>query len=100
MRVLLQVVKAEDCRLLSNVRTMKEHYRALRDLNRDLVTDHDRRATKHSELHTHLKTLNRVIYAAARLRGGAPRDACLAAARAAVKSQDCDALLRALREGA
>ena len=78
---------------------MKEQYRALRDLNRDLIADHDRRAAKHSELQQHLKTLNRVIYASARLRRGAPRDACLAAARAAVKAQDYNALLRALRDG-
>jgi Bardet-Biedl syndrome 2 protein len=95
----VQVVKAEDNRLLGNMKAVKSHYRALRDVNRDLHADHGRRIDKHSELTAHLRTLNRVIFSSGRLRLGPPRDACVAACRAAVQAQDAKRLLRALREG-
>ena len=95
----MQVVRAEDARLLSDVSNVKKSYRALRDVNRDLLSDHSRRAAKAGELAEHLKTLNRAIHAAAKLRVGSAQEACLAAARAAVQAEDAARLVRALREG-
>jgi hypothetical protein len=95
-----QVVKAEDCRLLGNMARMKAHYRSLRDVNRDLLQGHDCRVAKHAELAGHLKTINRVIHAGARLRLGTHKEAFVAACHRAIKEQESVSLQRALREGA
>lgn len=95
----MQVVKAEDARLLNNVSAMKGHYRALRDVNRDLLQDHSRREAAYNDLAGHLKTINRVIHSGAQLRRGAHKETFVAACRAAIKANESQLLVRALRQG-
>lgn len=96
----LQVVKAEDGRLQSNMGAMRRQYRALRDLNRDLVARHERRCAKHSDVAEGLRRVGRAMHAAAQLRLGGARAAAVAACRAAVQAGDAAALLRGMRNGA
>lgn len=97
--MLLQLVKAEDSRLLGNAGDMKKHYRALRDLNRNIVIEHEKRVTKHGEVSSSLKQTNSVIQAAARLRLGRHKEQLVARCRKAVQEQDVDAFVHSIREG-
>ena len=97
--MMLQLVKAEDSRLLGNAGDMKRNYRALRDLNRNIVTEHEKRVTKHGEVAKHLKLTNSVIQAAARLRLGKHKEQLVARCRKAVQDQDVDAFVQSIREG-
>jgi Bardet-Biedl syndrome 2 protein len=92
-------VRAEDARLVDDIASMKQHYRALRDLNRDLCQEHDRRLEKHTQLTSSLKTVNGLIQCATRLRMGPQAEAVSKACRAAVQSQDSQAFNRALHQG-
>ena len=66
---------------------------------RDLVNEHDKRATNHSELLRNLKEVNLMIQRAARLRVGAPKTKVVAACRAAVKGSSTAALIKIIRDG-
>jgi hypothetical protein len=67
--------------------------------NRDLIADHERRATNHRQLLDGLRQVNRMIQRAARLRVGAPAARVIAACRAAVKQGEVQAIVRVVREG-
>ena len=55
------LIKAEDARILGDMKSMRKYYRQLYDLNKDLVTEHDKRATNHGELLKNLKEVNMMI---------------------------------------
>jgi Bardet-Biedl syndrome 2 protein len=93
------VVKAEDCRLQGNLAAMRKQYRALRNLNRDLLVGHAHRMAKDVELADHLKCIGRTIHAAGRLRLGRAREQLVAGCRSAVQKGDVAAFQRVLREG-
>lgn len=79
---------------------MRRQYRALRDLNRDLLVGHGHRVAKHAELAGHLKCIGSAIHAAAQLRLGRAREQVVTGCRAAVQKGDVAAFQRVLREGA
>jgi Bardet-Biedl syndrome 2 protein len=95
----VQLVRAEDSRLLNNAADMKGHYRALRDLNRNLVVEHEKRVTKHGEVSKQLKLTNSIIQAAARLRLGRCKEQLVSRCRKAVQEQDVEAFVQSIREG-
>jgi Bardet-Biedl syndrome 2 protein len=95
----VQLVKAEDSRLLNNAAEMKSHYRALRDVNRNIVVEHEKRITKHREVAKHLKLINSIIQAAARLRLGKHKEQLVARCRRAVLEQDIETFVQSIREG-
>lgn len=95
----LQLVKAEDARLLRNSAGMKRHFRALWDLNQGLIDEHRKRVTKHAEVAGQLRAINTLIQSAARLRVGRAQEALVAQCRHAVQAQDAEALIQAIREG-
>lgn len=78
---------------------MRQNYRKLYDLNRELINEHEKRATNHSELLEGLKTVNQMIQTASRLRCGAASKRVVAACRQAVKNQNTSVLLKILRSG-
>ena len=49
------LIKAEDARLLNNMTNMKKMYGELRAMNRDLISEHTKRATNHQDLLAALK---------------------------------------------
>lgn len=67
--------------------------------SRDLIAEHEKRATNHSQLLEALCSVNRAIQRAARLRVGPPAARVVAACRAAVKQGAVGALARILRDG-
>lgn len=94
-----QVVKAEDARLLSNMGMMRRKYRALRDLNGDMVNEHEKRAMKQAKLLASLKEVNRFVQLAARLRHGEPKTSFIAACRKAIQQNNIDGFLKLFRDG-
>lgn len=93
------LIKAEDARILGDMKAMRKYYRQLYDLNRDLVTEHDKRATNHTELLKNLKEVNLMIQRAARLRAGGPKTRVVTACRTAIKFNNMTALFKIIREG-
>ncbi|MEW5314625.1 MAG: hypothetical protein WDW38_006104 [Sanguina aurantia] len=93
------LIRAEDVRILGDMKSMKKFYRQLFDLNRDLIADHDKRATNHKELLDALKEVNQMIQRSARLRVGGPKTRVVAACRAAIKVNNMASLFKIIREG-
>ena len=93
------VVKAEDARLMGNMPHMCKMYGAMRDANRDLVLEHTKRATNHSELLAALKEVNQMIQRAAKLRNGAHKVKVVSACRAAIKANKTHAIYKIIADG-
>jgi len=66
---------------------------------RQLVMEHTKRATNHTELLEALKLVNTMIQHAARLRLGAAKARVVTACRAAIKANNTITLLKIIREG-
>ena len=67
------VIKAEDARILNDMKLMKKMYSSLYDVNRELIGEYIKRANNHNELLSALKEVNAMIQKAARLRIGAAK---------------------------
>ena len=63
------VVRAEDARIMGDMRSMRKGYMELYDLNRDLIAGYNIRCSNHQELVACLKQVNQIIQKAGRLRG-------------------------------
>jgi len=93
------LIKAEDVRILGDMKTMRKYYRQLYDLNKDLINEHDKRATNHQELLSNLKEVNLMIQRAARLRVGTPKTKVVTACRNAIKNNNMGMLFKIIRDG-
>lgn len=67
------VIKAEDARILNDMKLMKKMYSSLYEVNRELIGEYIKRANNHNELLSSLKEVNAMIQKAARLRVGAAK---------------------------
>ena len=63
------VVRAEDSRLMLDLKNMKRWYNQLYDINQDLVSGYKIRVNNNQELMDTLKDVNMIIQRAGRLRG-------------------------------
>jgi len=66
---------------------------------RDLINEHDKRATNHQELLSNLKEVNLMIQRAARLRVGTPKTKVVTACRNAIKNNNMGMLFKIIRDG-
>eukprot|EP01048_Picozoa_sp_COSAG05_P006240 COSAG05_NODE_396_length_10336_cov_233.199863_9_plen_78_part_00 len=64
---------------------MRQIYSNLYDLNRDLLLEHTKRTTNHTQLLEALRTVNHMIQKAARLRVGSVKQQLVSDARTAIK---------------
>lgn len=94
------VVRAEDTRLIGDMKTMKRGYIELYNLNRDLVRDYNIRCNNHTELVSYLKQVNLVIQKASRLRVGKYKTQVVTLCRAAIKNNNISALVKIITTGA
>lgn len=97
--VKMLVVKAEDTRILGNMKAMKKAYRKLYELNQELLGEHLKRATNHSLLLEGLKDVNQMIQKAARLRVGQAKTRVISSCRAAIKQNNVALLFKILKDG-
>ncbi|XP_020661772.3 BBSome complex member BBS2 [Pogona vitticeps] len=93
------LVRAEDSRLMGDMKNMKRRYMELYDLNRDLLSQYKIRCTNHTELLSNLKAINQAIQRAGRLRVGKPKAQVIAACRDAIKNNNVNTLIKVMRVG-
>ena len=93
------VIKAEDARILTNMKGMRESYNELYRLNKDLMNEYIKRSNNHNELLNALKEVNQMIQKAARLRLGDSKARVIAECRQAVKSNNIRSLFNIIRTG-
>eukprot|EP00038_Savillea_parva_P025538 m.48178 g.48178 ORF g.48178 m.48178 type:complete len:754 (+) comp6968_c0_seq1:84-2345(+) len=93
------LLQAEDARHLRNHNAVKQSYRSLFSLNRDLIAQYTIRCTNHTELLSALKTVNHFIQCASRLRAGQPKSAVVHACREALQANDVDKFIKVVESG-
>ncbi|KAF6076668.1 Bardet-Biedl syndrome 2 [Phyllostomus discolor] len=93
------LVRAEDARLMKDMKAMKNRYMELYDLNKDLLNGYKIRCNNHTELLGNLKAVNQAIQRAGRLRVGKPKSQVIAACRDAIRSNSISTLFRVMRVG-
>jgi Bardet-Biedl syndrome 2 protein len=81
------IVKAEDYRMLSDMKQLKKVFSSLQQTNNELIGEYNKRANNHSQLLEQLKQVNMMIQKAARLRIGAPKTRVVSACRQAIKKK-------------
>ncbi|EDO39492.1 predicted protein [Nematostella vectensis] len=94
------VVRAEDARLMGDMKNMRKGYMELYDLNRDLVNGYKIRCNNHSELLSCLKIVNQAIQRAGKLRVGKPKAEVVSACRQAIKTNNVNGLFKIIKAGA
>ncbi|XP_012588666.1 PREDICTED: Bardet-Biedl syndrome 2 protein isoform X2 [Condylura cristata] len=93
------LVRAEDARLMRDMKTMKRRYMELYDVNKDLLNEYKIRCNNHTELLGNLKAVNQAIQRAGRLRVGKPKNQVITACRDAIRSNNINTLFRIMRVG-
>ncbi|XP_003385146.1 PREDICTED: Bardet-Biedl syndrome 2 protein homolog [Amphimedon queenslandica] len=90
------IVRAEDARIMSELKNMKMAYMQLYDLNREIIRGYEIRRSNHMELLDCLKIVNQTVQKATRLRVGKPKTVCTSSCRSAIKDMNQDALIKAI----
>ncbi|XP_044290035.1 Bardet-Biedl syndrome 2 protein isoform X2 [Varanus komodoensis] len=93
------LVRAEDSRLMGDMKNTKKRYAELYDLNRDLLSQYKIRCTNHTELLSNLKAVNQAIQRAGHLRVGKPKMQVIAGCRDAIKNNSINMLIKIMRLG-
>ncbi|XP_038609927.1 Bardet-Biedl syndrome 2 protein isoform X2 [Tachyglossus aculeatus] len=93
------LVRAEDARLMRDMKTMKKRYVELFNLNKDLLNGYKIRSNNHTELLSNLKEVNQAIQRAGRLRVGKAKNQVITACRDAIRNNNVNMLFRIMRVG-
>ncbi|XP_059160639.1 Bardet-Biedl syndrome 2 protein homolog [Physella acuta] len=93
------VVRAEDARIMGDMKSMRKGYMELNDLNRDLIAGYNIRCNNHQELVSCLKMVNQVIQKAGRLRVGRYKTQVIASCRNAIKNNNTPSLFKIIHTG-
>jgi Bardet-Biedl syndrome 2 protein len=98
-RIKALIIRAEDCRLMFDMDSMRKAYTELSGLNNGLITAYNIRAKNHETLLTSLKDVNQMIQKASNLRAGIAKNRVVTDARTAIKENNMDALITILQKG-
>ncbi|CAH1786241.1 unnamed protein product [Owenia fusiformis] len=93
------VVRAEDARIMSDMKNMRKGYMELYDLNRDLINGYKIRSNNHTELLACLKMVNQTIQKSGNLRVGKPKTQAIAECRTAFKANNIAGLFKIIKTG-
>ncbi|XP_014207589.1 Bardet-Biedl syndrome 2 protein homolog [Copidosoma floridanum] len=93
------VLQLEDARIRENFGSMRARLAELREVNGDLLRDHEIRSGSFADLVAALRELNVGVQSASRLRVGKAATNAVQRCRAAIKEGDGRALVAALRHG-
>ncbi|XP_014663273.1 PREDICTED: Bardet-Biedl syndrome 2 protein homolog isoform X2 [Priapulus caudatus] len=93
------VVRAEDARLMGDLKNMRKNYMELYNLNKDLISGYKIRCNNHSELLMCLKVVNQTIQKAGRLRVGKYKTQVISSCRGAIKNNNVSMLFKVIRSG-
>lgn len=92
-------MRAEDSRLLVDMKSMRRAYTELFSLNNQLISNYNLRANNHESLMSSLKDVNVMIQKSANLRVGKAKATLISDCRSAVKANDMQSLLRIIHQG-
>ncbi|XP_067209756.1 Bardet-Biedl syndrome 2 protein homolog [Linepithema humile] len=93
------VIRLEDARILENIDDMRKGLMQLKNINGDLIREHEIRLNSHRELAASLKELNIGVQRAARLRVGKAASNAVARCRTAIQDENPKALALAIKHG-
>ncbi|CAL7938796.1 unnamed protein product [Xylocopa violacea] len=93
------IIRLEDARILENIDEMRRRLVQLKNVNSDLIREHEIRMKSYRELTANLKELNLGVQRAARLRVGKSASDTVARCRAAIQEENPKALAVAIRHG-
>jgi len=93
------VIKAEDARILGDIKAMRAAYSQLYTLNAELIGEYAKRQNNHEQLLASLKEVNHMIQKAARLRVGSAKTRVVSACRAAIKANNIHSLFKIIKTG-
>ncbi|XP_005107459.1 Bardet-Biedl syndrome 2 protein homolog [Aplysia californica] len=93
------VVRAEDARIMGDMRSMRKGYMELYDLNRDLIAGYNIRCNNHQELVACLKQVNQIIQKAGRVRVGKYKSQVVTSCRNAIKNNNTSSLFKIIHTG-
>jgi len=93
------VVRAEDSRIMSDMKSMKKWCGQLYDINKDLVSGYKIRCNNHTELMDTLKEVNQIIQKAARLRIGKSKSVVISECRNSIKANNINQLIKVIKTG-
>ncbi|XP_031838360.1 BBSome complex member BBS2 [Nomia melanderi] len=91
------IIRLEDARILENVEEMRKRLVQLKNVNVDLIKEHEIRMKSYRDLAANLKELNLGVQRAARLRVGKNASNTVAHCRSAIQDNNPKALLLAIR---
>eukprot|EP00595_Chromulina_sp_UTEXLB2642_P000727 CAMPEP_0196764558 /NCGR_PEP_ID=MMETSP1095-20130614/6436_1 /TAXON_ID=96789 ORGANISM="Chromulina nebulosa, Strain UTEXLB2642" /NCGR_SAMPLE_ID=MMETSP1095 /ASSEMBLY_ACC=CAM_ASM_000446 /LENGTH=193 /DNA_ID=CAMNT_0042120505 /DNA_START=1599 /DNA_END=2177 /DNA_ORIENTATION=+ len=93
------IIRAEDSRLLTDMKTMRRAYTDLYSLNNQLISNYNQRTNNHDGLVNALKEVNQMIQRASNLRLGKSKTATISDCRNAIKSNNMKSLIRIMKQG-
>ncbi|XP_054160057.1 Bardet-Biedl syndrome 2 protein homolog [Oppia nitens] len=92
------VVRAEDARLIGEIKLMKNLYNDLNTFNTDLITEYKIRCQNHQDLVDSLKQVNVCIQRAGNLRVGKPKSQLINSCRNAIQQNNLNLLSRIISD--
>lgn len=93
------VIKAEDARILGDMKAMRRTYGSLYEINRELMGEFMKRSNNHNELMAALHEVNAMIQKAAKLRIGNAKATLVAECRSAIRANNIHTLFNIIRTG-
>jgi len=93
------VIKAEDARILGDMKSMRRMYTELFTLNNQLIGEFEIRSKNHQALLDALKQVNHMIQKAAKLRVGNAKGRVVSACRKAIKENNIHSLFQIILAG-
>ena len=94
------VIKAEEARILQNMSSVRESYRQLFRLNKEMVAEHEKKALNHKCLVESLKKVNAMIQKASDLRVGKAKSKLITSCRSAIRANNMQSLFKIIKQGA
>ena len=93
------VIKGEEARILMNTTAVRESYRQLFHLNKDMVAEHEKKALNHKLLVDALKKVNIMIQKASDFRVGKAKAKLVTSCRAAIRANNMQTLFKLIKQG-
>ena len=92
-------VKAEDNRLIDNIRGFRDYFRRIDVQNSQLLDEFEKRSEKYQQLLTDLKSVNEMIQLGSNLKCGTFKKAMITECRKCIRNKDYKLLMRIISTG-
>ena len=92
-------VKAEDNRLIDNIKGFEDYFRKIDVQNAQLLDEFEKRSEKYQQLLNDLKSVNEMIQLSSNLKCGKFKKAMVSECRRCIRSKDYDLLMKIISNG-